>query len=282
MDQLLPTAAPDDLVHLVDVDRIPLALALLVVSVVALRLSVRVLDDLGERFTERRLYLKKVKALLRFAVYLGLGVAVPLVLLHAEGRSTLLPLLATLSVGIGFAFKDLLSSLMAGVLLLVDEPFQVGDRISFAGYYGEVTEIGLRSVRLVTLDDNLVTIPNSKFLTDAVASANAGALDCMVVVPFYVAPGEDFDLVRRVVAEAAATSRFVFLDKPIVTTLADQFLGERFVTVVQVKAYVFDARFEKAFSTDVTERAKRAFRELGVRTPDLAYRDLELQGREAP
>jgi len=154
----------------------------------------------------------------------------------------------------------------------------VGDRVAFGGYYGEITDIGLRSVRLSTLDDNAVTIPNNKFLTEAVASANAGALDAMVVIPFYVAAAEDFQLARRIVAEATATSRYAYLKKPLVTLVSDQFMGERFVTVITVKAYVFDVRYEKAFVTDVTERVKLAFRAKGLRGPDQAYRDLELYG----
>jgi small-conductance mechanosensitive channel len=158
----------------------------------------------------------------------------------------------------------------------------VGDRISFGGFYGEVMKMGIRSVKLVTLDDNLVTIPNNNFLNDEVASANAGALDAMVVIPFYLSAAEDFRKARRIVAEAATTSRYVYLNKPVVTLLRDDFLGERFVTIVSVKAYVFDVRFEKAFITDVTERVKLAFRELGIRTPDQGYRDLDLYDREVP
>ena len=135
-------------------------------------------------------------------------------------------------------------------------------------------------MKLVTLDDSLVTIPNSRFLSETVSSANAGALDCMIVVPFYIGAAEDFDVARRMLLEVAATSRYVFLDKPFVTTIADEFLGERFCTVLRVKAYVFDARFEKAFVSDLTERAKRAFRSAGIRTPDQVYRDLEIVGKE--
>lgn len=268
--------SPEQVLALVDLDRLPVALVLAVVGWLALAAATRLLDDLGERFTDRRLYLKRVKALLRFFVYLVAAVLVPVLLLRDTGREALLPLVGAFTFGLGFALKDLASSLVSGVLLLVDEPFQVGDRIAFAGYYGEVTEIGLRSVRLVTLDDNLVTIPNGKFLTDEVASANAGALDCMVVVPFYLPPAEDFDRARRIVQEVAATSRYVFLDKPIATTLEQTFLGERFVLIVSVKAYVFDARFEKAFSADLTARTVRAFRAAGIRGVDQAYRDLDV------
>lgn len=270
------------LLQFINLDRVPLAVVILVVGLLLMRLALGFLDDLGERFGSRRLLFKKISALLRFSVYLALFVITASSVLVLESEA-LLAVAGTVGVAVGFAFKDLLASLMAGVILLMDEPFQVGDRVAFGGYYGEITEIGLRSVRLVTLDDNLVTIPNNKFLNEASASANAGALDCMVVIPFYLGAAEDFVAARRLIEEATATSRYVFLDKPLTTLMADEFLGERFVTVIRVKAYVFDARYEKAFASDVTERVKLAFREAGLRTPDQQYRDLDMNhGREIP
>lgn len=270
------------IVHFVAWDDVPIALLILVGGLVLQGLLSRFLIDLGERFTERRLTLKKVDALLRFTTYLGLFVVVGSTVLELQSEG-LLALAGTIGLATGFALKDLLASLMAGVILLIDEPFQVGDRIAFGGYYGEVSSMGLRTVRLITLDDNLVTIPNSALLSDPVASANAGDLDCMVVVPFYIAAAEDFVAARRIVHEATATSQYVYLDKPIVTLISDEFLGERFVTVIRVKAYVFDARYEKSFASDITARVKTAFREAGIRTPDQQYRDLDLNcGREQP
>jgi len=265
----------------VDLERLPFAVAVLVGGWFLIHIFGRTLDDLGERFADRRLTFKKAKVLTRFVLYLALGVVVASSVLRLASGA-LVAVAGTVGVAVGFAFKDLAGSLIAGVILLVDEPFQVGDRINFDGTYGEVSEIGLRAVRVVTLDDNLVTIPNNKFLTEAVASANAGALDCMVVIPFFIGAAEDFQRARRVVAEAAATSRYVYLNKPIVTLVADEFLGERFVTVIRVKAYVFDARYEKAFATDVTERVKIALKAAGVRAPDQQYRDLDLNGQETP
>lgn len=267
---------------LISLQRLPFAIFLMVLFLGGLALLTRLLENLGERFTERRLLLKKVAAILRFFVYLVLAILIPLTVLEGEARKALVPLVASLGFGLGFALKDQVASLMGGVLLLFDQPFQVGDRVSFNGYYGEISEIGLRSVRLITLDDSLVTIPNSLFFTNAVSSGNAGALDMMVVVPIYIAPGENFDLARQVLEEVAATSVYVYVDKPVVTVMSDQFMGERFVTVISVKAYVFDARDEKRFVSDVTERAKRAFRRLKIATPDLAYRDLEVNDRETP
>ena len=271
----------EQLLQFVKVEGIPFALFILLIGFFGLRVFGSIVDDLGERFTGWRLSLMKGKAVLRFLGYIVIAFLVINSVFRLEGNAVV-ALVGPLAVSIGFALKDLAASLMAGLILIIDEPFQVGDRIAFDGYYGEVQEIGLRSVRLATLDDNAVTIPNNKFLTDSVASANAGALDAMVVIPVYIGAAEDFQLARRIIAEATATSRYVYLRKPVVTLVTDEFLGERFVTIIKVKAYVFDVRYEKAFVTDVTERIKLSFRRLGIRTPDQQYRDLDLNGREMP
>ena len=271
----------EELVRFIHIDRIPLALIVAALGALLITVWSRVTDDLGERFAERRMLFKQARALGHFTLYLLIPSVVASVLLQLEGDAVF-AVAGSISVAVGFAFKDLLGSLIAGVILLLDRPFQVGDRIAFGGFYGEVREMGIRSVRLATLDDNLVTIPNSKFLTDEVASANAGQLHAMVVIPFFLGAAEDFQLARRIVSEATSTSRYVFLKEPVVTLVEDRFFGERFVSVVTVKAYVFDVSYEKAFLTDVTERVKLAFREHGIRTPDQVYRDLELYDREAP
>ena len=65
----------------------------------------------------------------------------------------------TLAVSIGFALKDLAASFIAGLTVMIDSPFQVGDRVTFEGNYGDIITIGLRSVRMRTLTDDIITIP---------------------------------------------------------------------------------------------------------------------------
>ncbi len=270
----------DQLIDVIAWERLPLAIVVIAIAWGLVVATSRVLDQLAERFNDRRLVFKQTKGLVRMGVYVLVPVMVLSAVLRAESEG-FIALAGTVAVALGFAFKDLAGSLIAGVILLMDRPFQVGDRISFGGFYGEVQEMGLRSVRLITLDDNLVTIPNNKFLTEEVASANAGALDAMVVVPFYLGPAEDFETARQIIAEATSTSRYVYLEKPVVTLVEDRFIGERFVTVITAKAYVFDVRYEKALVTDMTERVKVAFRERGIRTPDQGYRDIDLASGRA-
>jgi small-conductance mechanosensitive channel len=141
--------------------------------------------------------------------------------------------------------------------------------VTVQGTYGEVVEMGLLSVRLVTLDDNLVSVPNNRFLSEKVSSANSGALAQMCVFHFYIGCNEDFGAARRVVYEAAASSRYVYLNQPIGVVIREAPVpdgAERFAIRLSVKAYVLDGRYETAFGTDIHVRVKRSFSELGIRT----------------
>jgi len=259
---------PTNVLEFVVWDRLPFAVLVILISMIIGRISARSLDSLAERTSKRRLFFKQISVITRFTILI---VATLLVTssLFSFSREGLLAIGGSAAVAIGFAFKDLLASLMAGLILLFDRPFQVGDRIHFDGQYGEVKEIGLRAVRIATLDDNLVSIPNHRFLNDVVASANAGQLHQMCVFPFWIGCNEDFENAKRILYEAAASSRYVYLDKPIAVTVREGPVpngAERFAVELRVKAYVFDGRYETAFGTDITEQVKRAFSNQGIRT----------------
>jgi small-conductance mechanosensitive channel len=249
-------------------DRLPFALMVIAVAFVAGSIAARSLDALGERINERRLLFKQVSAVTRFVVLIIATILVSSSLFSFSSEA-LLAVGGSAAVAIGFAFKDLLASLMAGLILVFDRPFQVGDRIAFDDIYGEVVEIGLRTVRVQTLNDNMVSIPNHRFLNDTVASANAGSLHQMCVFPFWVGCNEDIASAKRIVYEATASSRYVFVNKPITVSVREGPVpdgAERFAVELKVKAYVFDGRYETAFGTDVTERVKAAFSSTGIRT----------------
>jgi small-conductance mechanosensitive channel len=177
-----------------------------------------------------------------------------------------------IAFAVGFAMRDLVAAVIAGVTIMFDRPFQVGDRVQYAGQYGDIIKIGLRSVRLRTLDDNLVTIPNNKILTDVSASGNYGELDMQVVMDFFIGIDQDVDLAEEVVEEAFLSSRYVFLDKPIVVLVTQLLQGDYVAIRLRGKAYVLDTQYEKAFETDVHKRVLRAFRERRIRPPAILHR----------
>jgi len=259
--------AADAALAFFDPEALPIALFCLVLAAVAVRLVQRLASGLADRMTARRLAIKQGATLLGFSIYAVGGIAA-IGLVFELSAQALFALSGTLALAAGFLLKDVAESVVAGLSILISRPFSVGDRISFGGYYGEVLDIGLRTVRLVTLDDNLVTIPSSKFLSEPVASANAGELDCMVVMKFWTALEADRERARDIVRDAVLSSRFCYLGKPI-AVLMGMVLEERLGCVVEItaKAYVFDARHEKAFASDVTERVLRAWDQAGIALP---------------
>ncbi len=221
-----------------------------------------ILENLSERSAKRRLFFKKLIPISRILVWIIVVYYVVAGVFEVD-RQGLLAAGAAVGVAIGFAAQDVLKNIFGGILIIMDQPFQVGDRVKVGGTYGEVVSIGLRSTRIVTPDDNLVSVPNTQVVDGQVANANAGALDCQVVTTLYLPGWVDVGRAKEIAYDAAANSKYVFLKKPIVVLIADDF-RETFLTKVVVKAYVLDARYEAAFASDITETAKSQYLREGM------------------
>ncbi len=241
------------------------ALLVLFVTFQVIRVVVYVLDQVAERSTQRRLFFKRLVPVIRIVFWVGalMFVVRSIFQVNAQG---LLAAFAAIGVAIGFAAQDLIKNLFGGLVIVFDQPFQVGDKIEVAGTYGEVVSIGLRSTRIVTPDDSMVSVPNAQVVDGQVSNANSGALDCQVVTDLYLPGWVDEAAAKRIAHQVAASSRYVFLGKPIVVLVRDEF-KETFLTHLKVKAYVVDTRHEFAFMSDVTERARAEFRKHGLLQP---------------
>lgn len=223
-------------------------------------------ENLGDRFTSRRLFILQISTIVSFTFYIFGGIALFMSSINPS-KEVMVAVGGSLAVAIGFAIKDVVGSMVAGIILLFDRPFQVGDRVTFGDIYGEIKSIGLRAVRLNTLDDNLVTIPNSRFITDAVASGNAGALDMMVVVNFHTSIHEDVERIKSLIHEVVVTCRFVFLEKPVEIVVEEVDFAMCPVLKFIVKSYVLDVRYEKALQTDIVTRVSEVFRAQNIQRP---------------
>ena len=108
-------------------------------------------------------------------------------------------------IAVGFAAKDTLANLFAGVFILADAPYKIGDYVVLdSGERGKVTHIGIRSTRILTRDDVEITIPNSIMGNTRVTNQSGGPHEKFRTrVPIGVAYGSDIDQVRRVLMEIA-------------------------------------------------------------------------------
>lgn len=218
------------------------------------------------RYERHTLIVQRVIRLIELFVWIGI---VPLGLLRLlqPDRDMMLAILGAGAVAFGFALKDLAAGLVAGVVITLDRPFQVGDYVEVDGYAGEVANIGLRSTTIISLNDDAITIPNSTFLTASVSNANAGSLSCMVITDFYLAHDAGYEQVKAILWEAAATSKFVAVDHPIGVISRERPYGTQF----SVKAYVADHRNMARFASDIAESAKREFQRRDISYATVAY-----------
>jgi small-conductance mechanosensitive channel len=249
------------------------ALLLIVIAYLVLSAVDKLVGQLASDFAERRLLFQRINAFFRFFVYL-LTVTGIVLLSFDFSAQTMALIGGGLVVAVGFATRDLLASIVAGVMIIFDRPFQVGDRVSVAGQYGDVLQIGLRSVKLRTLDDSIVTIPNNALLTEVSSSGNFGVLDMQIEVDFYIGIDQDAAKARELVLEVTAISRFVYLPKPVVVNVQQVQLNMGPALLIKLKAYVLDTQYEKSFVSDVTLRVQEQFAEHGIMPPAILYRDV--------
>lgn len=90
--------------------------------------------------------------------------------------SDLIKMLGIGSVAIGFAFQNILQNFLAGILLLLHEPFRIGDCITVTGLEGKVDDIQTRATLITANDGRRVVIPNAILFTNPVVVANPDML----------------------------------------------------------------------------------------------------------
>jgi MscS family membrane protein len=240
-----------------------LSLVILVIGWVFLRYLAKLLNIFSERWPQYRLTIKGLIPVIRIGswtlilFFIIAGVMQPAI-------ETIWAITASAGIAIGFASQDILKNIFGGVLILMDKPFKVGDKIQIENHYGEVVNIGLRTVRIVSPDDSLVSIPNSEIVSKSVSNANSGAPDCQVVAEFYFKKDIDIYKAHALALRCASISRYVFLNKPISATFKNEIYEGRSMIKMRLKAYVFDHRFEFAFITDMSKIVFREFPRAGV------------------
>ena len=255
--------SPPDISEVISVSKIIWAVIFLLISFYIIRLTTSLLNKLSERSAEYRITLKGFIPVVRI---LGWTVALYIVIagIFAPPVETVLLITGSLGIAVGFASQDIFKNIFGGLMILLDRPFQVGDKIQVGSHYGEVLSIGLRSIRVVTPDDSVVSIPNGELMNQSVSNSNTGATDCQVVSEMYLPVHIDTAKAKNIAIRAAQVSKFVYLKKPIAVIFKNEIFQDRPVLKMRLKAYVFDIRYEFAFMSDMTESTIRELIKAGA------------------
>jgi len=127
--------------------------------------------------------------------------------------SDLFNLLGIGGVAIGFAFRDVLQNLLAGILILLTRPFIIGDQIRAGSFEGTVEDVWVRATVLRTYDNQRVLIPNATLFVDKITVITAHDKR-RLAFPVTIGNGDDIGLARRVIAEALLGTEGVLADPP--------------------------------------------------------------------
>ncbi len=117
------------------------------------------------------------------------------------------PLLASagiVGVAVAFAAKDTIANFFGGISIFLDKPYKIGDYIVLdRGERGEVFEIGIRSTRIKTRDDILISVPNAIIANSKIINESAPVPNFRVRTPVSVAYGSDIEKVEKILLDVA-------------------------------------------------------------------------------
>lgn len=133
-------------------------------------------------------------------ILVGLFVALSIVIPSFKAGD-LVQLLGISGVAIGFAFRDILQNFLAGILILLTEPFQIDDQIVFKGFEGTVENIQTRATTIRTYDGRRIVIPNSELFTNSV-TVNTAFDHRRLEYDVGIGYGDDIDRAKQLIMEA--------------------------------------------------------------------------------
>ncbi len=173
-------------------------------------------------------------------------------------------------VAVGFAAKDTLSNLIAGVLLIIDRPFEIGDRIevwrapSGSSTWGDVIDVGLRATKIKTTDNIVIIIPNNEIMTRDIVNYTADSNRIRVRINIGVAYHVDIAKAKAVILKLAATAEWISKQPPPKVVVRS--FGESSVNL-QLRVWIANARKRMDTISYITDRIKSAFDEEGIEIP---------------
>lgn len=254
-------ASPLSYLPAFSIPKILYAIGVIVAVYVGNRFITLALEALSNRASRARFFFKMLIPVTRFILWLA-G-AFTIIYMFAPSANALLATLASAGIAFGLGAQDLIKNIIGGLVILVDRPYQIGDRVRIGDAYGEIDHIGLRSTKLTTPDDTRVTIPNSEIMSGKAWNANSGVPDCQVVTDIFLPHDTNPTEAVEIGYECAYSSPYLLLSKPVVVLLQDRFEYAPYMTL-RIKAYVYDHRFEPRLQSDITLRAKSELLKRGM------------------
>jgi len=177
-------------------------------------------------------------------------------------------LLVSLGVGslaIALAAQETVANMIAGFVILIDQPFSIGNRIKLAsGEEGIVSQIGLRSTRIVCLDNNMMIIPNSDLVKNRIINYTQPGTAIRSSIDVGVDYSTDITKAKAIIEKIIRQQPAISPDFPI-TILTFNFADSS----INLRIYIETTDFAKRFQTesDIRDAILREFKAEGINIP---------------
>jgi small-conductance mechanosensitive channel len=145
-------------------------------------------------------------AIILVGLFISLSIVIPTL-----KAGDLVQLLGISGVAIGFAFRDILQNFLAGILILLTEPFRIDDQIVFKNFEGTVENIETRATTIQTYDGRRIVIPNAELFTNTV-TVNTAFDKRRMEYDISIGYGDDIDHAKQLILEAMYTVNEVLKD----------------------------------------------------------------------
>lgn len=239
----------------------------LLISFLIIKFIIKILSLISEKSAKYRITLKGFIPIVRILAWTA-ALTIVVIVIFAPPIESLVVVTGSLGLAVGFASQDILKNIFGGIMIIFDRTFQVGDKVEIGEYYGEVLNIGLRSTRIVTADDSVVSVPNGDLISKSVSNSNTGEANCQVVAEIFLPPYIDTKKVRAIAIQSAQVSRYVYLNKPVAVIFKNEVHHGKPFLKMRLKAYVLDIRHEFTFMSDMTETTIRELIKNGLVTKE--------------
>ncbi len=225
----------------------------------------RILKSVVGRLTEQFDPGKTVVSFLEMGLKYTLMIFAAVTALNNIGYdvTSLIAGLGIAGIALGFAAKDTLSNIVAGIFIFWDRPFYIGDLVEIEDEYGSVQDITLRTTRIVTPDGRMVSIPNQNIAANKVISYTMFP-HLRLDIDVTIGVEEPIDKARQVMLEIVRGDK-KYMDDPSPVVLVQE-LGD-FYTKIQLRVWLEDTLKHIPVRAELREKIKDAFDAAKIEMP---------------
>jgi len=190
------------------------ALFVLLLFYVLGKVARRAISNLLNQVTDNKTITNLLETIIGISI-VGIGIFIALSVLQLDGAVTsLLAGAGIIGLALGFAFQDIASNFISGVILSIRHPFGIGDIIQTNDYYGTVQKLNLRNTIMKTVTGQIVYLPNKRVFENPLENFTSTGLR-RIDLSCGVSYGDDLEKAKKVALEAIDKVENVLSDKGI-------------------------------------------------------------------